>query len=82
MNRLLFDRSTGSLKPNAFARLYATQLIYYIQSTPNLRFDGSESSNIDSVTIRTGEIEDVNSNICAHKAGINALVVDRYDGRL
>jgi DNA excision repair protein ERCC-8 len=83
MNQLLFDRSTGSLKPNAFARLKSTQLIYDIQLAPNLRFDGDESSTDESAPLEVeANIGDGKLNICAHQAGINALVVDRFDGRL
>jgi DNA excision repair protein ERCC-8 len=83
MNQLLFDRSTGSLQPNAFARLWSTQLIYDTQLAPNFRFDGGESSNDESETLGTeADVRDSNLNICAQRAGINTLVVDRFEGRL
>jgi DNA excision repair protein ERCC-8 len=83
MNQLLFDRSTGSLKPNAFARLQSTHLVYDIQQAPSHKFDGGESSWVDSETVGT-EVDVDNGDVkaCAHLAGINALVVDRFEGRL
>jgi DNA excision repair protein ERCC-8 len=82
MNRLLFDRSTGSLKPNAFARLQSTRLIYDIQQAPNHKFDGGENSRVDSETVSTeADVDNDNVKACAHLAGINALVVDQFEGR-
>jgi hypothetical protein len=83
MNKLLFDRSTRSLKPNAFARLRSTQLIYDVHLAPNIRFDGGESSTLESATFwPEADVSNDKLNICAHQAGINALVVDRFEGRL
>jgi DNA excision repair protein ERCC-8 len=83
MNRLLFDRSTGSLKPNAFARLQSTHLVYDIQQAPGHQFDGGESSRVDLETVGTvADVDNGNVKSCAHLAGINALVVDRFEGRL
>lgn len=83
MNQLLFDRSTGSLKPKAFARLQSTHLIYDIQQAPSHQFDGGESSTVDSEAVNT-EVDVNNDSVkaFAHLAGVNALVVDRFEGRL
>jgi DNA excision repair protein ERCC-8 len=80
MNQLLFDRSTGSLRPNAFARLQSTHLILEIQQSPNHYFDGGESSSVEVGTAARGN--DGKVKACAHVAGINALVVDQFEGRL
>lgn len=83
MNRLLFDRSTGSLRPNAFARLRSTQLIHDLQIAPNFRFNGGDSYKDESGTLGTqAEIGDAKLNVFAHQAGVNTLVVDRFEGRL
>jgi hypothetical protein len=86
MNQLLLHRSTGSLSSNGFARIQSTQLVHDIYLTPNLRFDGGE------ITL-TGEDDAEISNtqtdadsdglkIRAHQSGVNALVADRFEGRL
>jgi DNA excision repair protein ERCC-8 len=80
MNQLLFDRSTGSLKPKAFARIQSTHLVYNIQQAPSHQFDGGESSSVDLET--EANVGNGNVKACAHLAGINALVVDRFEGRL
>jgi hypothetical protein len=83
MNQLLFDRSTGSLRQNAFARLQLTHLIHDIQQAPNYKFNGGESSEVDSDTVGIAADEDNGiAKACAHLAGINALVVDQFEGRL
>jgi DNA excision repair protein ERCC-8 len=83
MNQLLFDRSTGSIRPKAFARLQLTQLLYGIQQAPSHQFDGGESFEVGSETVRRGaNIDSDNVKACAHLAGINALVVDQFEGRL
>lgn len=47
MNQLLFNRSTGNLSPQAFARLQTSQLISAIEPAPKLCFNGGEKG-IDS----------------------------------
>jgi DNA excision repair protein ERCC-8 len=83
MNQLLFDRSTGSLKPNAFARLQSTHLVYDIQQALNHQFDGGENSRVDLETVFTeADVDNGHVKACAHLAGVNALVVDRFEGKL
>ena len=41
MNQLLFDRSTGALSPQAFARIQTSRRVHEIQPA-RLRFDGGE----------------------------------------
>jgi len=87
MNRLLFERSTGVRGPQSFARLYATQLLSAIQPAPNLRFDGGETSHsIDDDDQRPESSshtkEEAVPKIWAHQEGVNALAIDRFEGRL
>ena len=86
MNQLLLDRSTGSLSSNAFARIQSSHLIHDIQLTPGLRFDGGEvslSANSDfEISNTQTDVDGGILKICAHQAGVNALVADRFDGRL
>jgi DNA excision repair protein ERCC-8 len=87
MNQLLFERSTGSLSPNAFARIYSTRLIYEIQAAPDIKFDGGEAPAVSRDDARHPDTRadlggDDSTTMVAHRAGVNALVVDRFEGRL
>lgn len=85
MNQLLFDRSTGNLSPQAFARIQTSQLLHAIQPAPRLRFNGGEKE-VAPATSSCGSLDPpVNDpeegRIWAHQAGVNALSID-IDGRL
>jgi len=82
MNQLLFERSSGSLGPNAFARLQSTQLLRSFAAAPLYRFDGGEGGT----SIGGGEGASSGGgnklDIWAHQAGVNALALERFDGRM
>ncbi|KAI0179345.1 WD40 repeat-like protein [Hypoxylon sp. FL1284] len=84
MNQLLLERSTGGIGPNVFARLQTTQLLNSFGPAPGFRFDGGERVNkvqhdrIGSEALGT----EGTSSIWAHQAGVNALALDRFDGRI
>lgn len=79
MNQLLFERSTGLLSPQRFARILTTQRIYAVQSCSTLRFNGGEKEVIipenDAGQSSTG-LEPVSPKLWAHQAGVTALAVD------
>ena len=82
MNYLLFERSTGNIGPNVFARLQTTQLLNSFKAAPQLRFDGGERGT----AVLDGEVltsaVDERGPLWAHQAGVNALALERFDGRL
>lgn len=85
MNPLLFDRSTGVLGPNEFARLQTTRFLASFGPAPHLRFDGGERGGLaiqqdDAPGAPTAP--DPRTTLWAHQAGVNALAVERFDGRL
>ncbi|TVY84319.1 DNA excision repair protein ckn1 [Lachnellula suecica] len=82
MNRLLFERSTGLLSPQAFARIQTTGLIHAIQPCPKLRFDGGEKE-VAITDDEPGEssLGTVETKLWAHQAGVNALALD-IDSRI
>ncbi len=85
MNQLLFDRSTGSLGPYGFAKIQITQLLHSIQATPKYRFDGGEKAlTLNDDDKQLGDVDggEPKTEIWAHQAGVNAVVVDHFDGRL
>lgn len=91
MNQLLFDRSTGNLSPHAFARLHTTKLLYSFRSASRFRFDGGErvvaSSSSTAVPAvgpsgHPGDAGNAGISIWAHQTGVNALALERFDGRM
>lgn len=87
MNNLLFDRSTGSLAPQAFARIQSTQLLHAIQPAPRLLFDGGEREVVASPSsaLPTENLDPPatgpEEKSWAHQAGVNALSID-IEGRM
>lgn len=76
MNQQLFDRGVGSLGPRAFERIQTSKLVYASQLSLSLRFDGEQ------VEIPQDDSQPGAQFIHAHRSGINALAVDRFDGKL
>jgi DNA excision repair protein ERCC-8 len=84
MNRLLLERSTGLLGPQAFARIHTAELIHAIQPRPTLRFDGGEKESAvleNEAGESIASVRPVESKIWAHLAGVNALALD-IEGRM
>ena len=80
MNAYLLSRSLGSVGPQSLQRAESNRLLHAIQPTPGVRFDGSDDTATSTLTPR--EIGDgLSSEIWAHKAGVNALVIDKFEGR-
>jgi DNA excision repair protein ERCC-8 len=80
MNQLLYDRSSGNLRPQTFARIQTLSLVRAIQLAPRLRFDGGEKeapleddtgSGVEPKPELSAE-----TRIWAHQAGVNALALD------
>lgn len=83
MNQLLFERSTGSVGPNVFARLQTTKLLTSFRAAPQFRFDGGERGTaIHQDEVGASGEQTLRSGRWAHQAGVNTLAVDRFDGRM
>lgn len=87
MNQLLFERASGALGPNVFAKLEATRLLSSFRPAPQHRFDGGEKgSAIDNGEggSRGSSYVDIDrkQQLWAHQAGVNALALERFDGRM
>lgn len=80
MNQLLLDRSTGNLKPQAFARNQTSHFVRAIQPAPRLLFDGGEKEHgSNTQSGGRGDSQDSaaeETKIWAHQAGVNALAID------
>lgn len=87
MNELLFDRAAGSLGPNAFARLETNRLLRSFRPAPHIRFDGGHKGLATSASFVEGSSSTLASqsqdgDVWAHQAGVNALALERFDGRM
>lgn len=95
MNSLLFERSSGRLGPNEFARIQAVTLLRSFARAPRFRFDGGErdasvpvgsgSREVASATGSYGSSSDAAGprvSLWAHQAGVSALALERFDGRM
>lgn len=77
LDRLLFERSTGNVGPNALARLHTTSLVTSLRAAPQYRFDGGERGD----AVLDGELSP-GDHVWAHQSGVNALALERFDGRM
>lgn len=89
MDSRLFARETGDLPPRAFAGAVAADLIRRFGRAPHHRFDGEtkpetpvgqakaggSSSEAPAVTERA-------ESMWAHRVGVSALAVEKFDGRI
>lgn len=82
MNHLLFERSTGNLGPNVFARLQTTRLLNSFRPAPEFRFDGGERGTAIRDDENGSIAPDPASALWAHQAGVKALALERFDGRI
>lgn len=85
MNPLLFERSAGRLGPNEFARIQSTSLLRSFSAAPRFRFDGGEYAANGTVSAagNSGSADGIEStSIRAHQAGVSALALERFDGRM
>lgn len=84
MTTSLLGRALGSTSPQAFAAEQNARLLLCLAAAPEVRFDGSDGRSRpdrqgpgSGAGLKAGEQQDV----WAHKAGVNTLVIDRFEGR-
>ncbi|KAK4033898.1 hypothetical protein C8A01DRAFT_39631 [Parachaetomium inaequale] len=86
MNPLLFERSSGSLGPNEFARIQTASLLGSFAAALRFRFDGGERAVSDTAGRRSDDLgsgdEASRASLWAHQAGVSALALERFDGRI
>lgn len=80
MNAYLLSRSLGSIGPQSLQRAETNRLLHAIQPAPDIRFDGSDDA-VTSVPTPTAGGDGALYDTWAHKAGVNALVIDGFEGR-
>ena len=83
MTSNLFGRALGTISPQALQRAETSRLLSSLQAAPGIRFDGSDGSTPASAQRqdRNGDEEDGSGGVWAHKAGVNSLAIDKFEGR-
>ena len=80
----LLSRSLGDASPSALRQEQSTRLLHALQPAPHIRFDNvvrpNEQNGGDAPDTQRGVVEEEQETF-AHKVGVNALVVDRFEGR-
>ncbi|CAK7272364.1 hypothetical protein SEPCBS119000_005083 [Sporothrix epigloea] len=89
MNELLLERSVGDLGHQAFARRHCTSLLHAFRPAPQLRFDsGEQGVNVATDDSSAGAASlssaarRASRDLWAHQAGVGALALERFDGRI
>jgi len=73
MNSSLLNRSLGTLDPPIFAREQQTRFLHALQPTP-IRFSGRAVSSSAANGVQDAET-------LAHPVGVNAITLDKWEGR-
>ncbi len=73
----LLGRALGTISPQVLQRAETSRLLHPIQAAPGVRFDGSDAPAQAS---SSRDVED-EQDVWAHRAGVNCLTIDRFEGR-
>lgn len=73
----LFGRALGTFSPEALRRAESSRLLHAIDAAPVVRFDGSDGP----VAFSGGGEGGGRNDLWAHKAGVNCITVDKFEGR-
>jgi len=83
----LFSRSLAQTSPRDLARAQNSRLIHALQPAPRVRFEDEAPERAEAVGDGTGVLGDSDDDEVggrtsfAHRAGVNAITVDKFEGR-
>ena len=80
MNSILLNRSLGVAGPQVLQQTQTAHLLEAIQPAPNIRFDGSTDPSTGQHNTHAAEDES-SLDTWAHRAGVNSIVIDKWEGR-
>ena len=77
----LFGRALGSLTPRAFQNAESARLLHALQLASGIYFHGNEGDVTFAKQGHDGGNDEATSKAYAHRAGVNCLGIDRFEGR-
>ena len=78
MNSYLLGRELGTVSSKSLQRAGTNRLLLALQAAPAVKFDGTDRApNAASQNHGTGTGE----YVWAHKAGVNCIAIDKFEGR-
>lgn len=80
MTSNLFGRSLGILSPQILQRAETSRLLLALEAAPGVRFDSTDGSAQQHNKREKIEVNKEES-VWAHRAGVNSLAIDRFEGR-
>jgi len=80
MTSNLFGRALGIISPQTLQRAETLRLLYSLQAAPGIKFDGSNGP-IPNPSSNNEEEEAEENGVWAHRAGVNCITIDRFEGR-
>lgn len=80
MHPSLFSRALGTVSAQAFQQVETARLLQSLQAAPAVRFDGS-NDGFQKQLKSNGEETEGEEKLWAHRAGVNCLSTDRFEGR-
>lgn len=88
MNSILFDRELGKVGAKDFSKQVTIKLLRNFRPAPQHRFDGGHKGSATSGSLdgSSGPASlaqrDARVDLWAHQAGVQALALERFDGRV
>ena len=76
----LFARALGFISPQAFQKAETSRLLSALQAAPGVRFDSSDGAAPRRMPSKRDGGDELGGT-WAHRAGVNCLAIDRFEGR-
>lgn len=82
MSSNLFGRALGRISPQVVQADETAQLLHALQAAPGIRFDGGDGPAPAASSVEgDGSARQEEQGIWAHRAGVNCLTIDKFEGR-
>ncbi|KAI4199722.1 MAG: hypothetical protein LQ348_001839 [Seirophora lacunosa] len=81
MNSQLLGRALGTAGPEALQRAELTRRLHAIQAAPRVLFDGRNGQYAAATERAIESGDDAGVSTRAHRAGVNCIAIDRFEGR-
>lgn len=81
MNSFLLNRAQGTISPSAFHVAQTSRLVQLLEPAPGIRFTSHKPVPGDIKSEHDGPNSTPVDEVFAHKAGVNVLAIDQYEGR-